>query len=272
MHDHESKWRKITEYYHEKGLVSLIIAGLRNLIPNNIQSKLPHRVRKKLLQNKLYSKETLHEYWRSRNTEDNNQLLYDDENSIDTYLANKDRSSILKDEITNLVDSDASIIELGCNVGRNLNYLYTQGYENLEAIEINQKALDVGRDNYPGLFEDTEFHQGSIEDNIKNFSNNEFDVIFTSAVLEHIHVESEWIFEEMARITKGYIITLEPEVGLGGPRGLSRNYGEIFTKFGFENIKTIEGEEAAQGSSEVDARINDKNRLRVFATVENNKD
>ena len=51
--------------------------------------------------------------------------------------------------------------------------------------------------------------QGTIEDRIKDMER--CDLVFTMAVLEHIHLDSEWVFSEMARIAKKYLITIEDE-------------------------------------------------------------
>ena len=50
-------------------------------------------------------------------------------------------------------------------------------------------------------------YEGSIEDRIKELM--EHDLVFTMAVLEHIHSDSEWVFSEMARKAKRFLITIE---------------------------------------------------------------
>ena len=48
------------------------------------------------------------------------------------------------------------IMELGSNIGRNLAYLYQAGFHNLFGIEINDKAVDRGKELYPFQLMDIE--------------------------------------------------------------------------------------------------------------------
>jgi len=56
------------------------------------------------------------------------------------------------------------------------------------------------------------------------------------AVLEHIHPDSEWIFEDMARITGLYLITIEAEKAEHW-RLYPRNYKNIFEKYGLKQVE-----------------------------------
>ena len=40
-------------------------------------------------------------------------------------------------------NKDDSILDLGCNSGRHLNYLYNHGYKNLNGVDIMKSALDT---------------------------------------------------------------------------------------------------------------------------------
>jgi hypothetical protein len=120
----------------------------------------------------------------------------------------------------------------------------------LNGIEINENAVEMMENFYSEMmgqiYDAPNIIISSIEDKIKEFSNNSFDVIFTFAVLMHIHTSSEWIFEEMKRIAKHYICIVED---------LSRDWIKIFCGK-FELIKII------KCSSHID--IKDKFRMFVF--------
>jgi hypothetical protein len=60
------------------------------------------------------------------------------------------------------------------------------------------------------------------------------------ATFQHIHPDSEWVFQEIARITKRYIVTIEDGKAVG-QRRVPRDYSKIFPRFGFDLIHTIEG-------------------------------
>ncbi len=63
------------------------------------------------------------------------------------------------------------------------------------------------------------------------------------AVLEHIHYKSNWIFNEMIRISK-YILTIEDELSISD-RHFPRNYKKIFsnnmTQIFYEDCSYIKG-------------------------------
>ena len=95
---------------------------------------------------------------------------------------------------------------------------------------------------FPKLNQDAELYNSPIEDKITEFEDGEFDVCFTMAVLEHIHPESEWIFQEMVRVTSDYIILIEDEESISW-RHEPRRYAELFTDIGCELIETIPRDE-----------------------------
>ncbi len=132
--------------------------------------------------------------------------------------------------------TDAKILELGSNVGRNLNHLFNNGYKNLLGIEINEGAIKLMTKEYPGLSKNVGIINNPIEDVIKQFDNEHFDLIFAMAVLEHIHPESRWVFGEMVRTSKN-ILAIEDEETIS-KRHFPRDYEIIFGgKFGMHEIE-----------------------------------
>jgi hypothetical protein len=73
---------------------------------------------------------------------------------------------------------------------------------------------------------------------ILNMKPNSIDVIYTMAVLEHIHEESNFIFQKMKEIATKAIVTTEDEVK-ASERHEPRNYSEIF------NCKKFQEKESA---------------------------
>jgi SAM-dependent methyltransferase len=124
------------------------------------------------------------------------------------------------------VDKNSNILEIGCNCGRNLNHLYNAAYKNLNGIEINSEALKNMKEFFPRL--KANCINGNIEDNILFYKDNEFDVIYTMAVIQHLHIDSNWIFEHVSRICKKYLILIELD---------TRDYEKIFGSLGFTLIE-----------------------------------
>jgi hypothetical protein len=66
------------------------------------------------------------------------------------------------------------------------------------------------------------------------------------AVIQHIHLDSNWIFEHIKRINKKWLIIIELD--------LYRNYESIFTNLGYEQIE-VRSCKLIQGLEKYKARI-----------------
>lgn len=164
----------------------------------------------------------IHDYWKSHS-------------SPDYYMDKIDRSEFLINYINKYIEQNGKILEIGCNVGRNLNYLYKNNFNNLTGIEISEEAIRSLK-TYPLLAKNTNIIHSPVEDIIKELPTKHFELVFTMAVLEHIHPESEWVFEDIARITGGYLITIEAEKAKNW-RIFPREYKEIFERFGLKQLE-----------------------------------
>jgi len=171
----------------------------------------------------------LHQYWRQP---------WDGSNLPQNYLFGKARSQFLVEILKRYAKPNAKILEIGCNVGRNLNYLFLAGFKNLEGIEISEKAVRFLKESYPEMSSHTKIYNLPVEKIIKEFRNDEFDIVFTMAVLEHIHTDSEWIFSEIVRITKDFLVTIEDERSISW-RHFPRNYEKVFNPLGMKQCEEI---------------------------------
>lgn len=172
----------------------------------------------------------LHSYW---------QNPTDEKNFPSQYLQNENtskRSRLIVDMVKKCgIPEDASIIELGCNVGRNLNALHESGFVNLHGIDISSQALDVGEKEFGLSGKNIRTRCCTIEEFLGNAKKKSYDVIFTLAVLEHLAIESEWVFPCMVNVSNGYIVTVEDEISSTW-RIHPRQYGEVFQELGCREI------------------------------------
>ena len=122
------------------------------------------------------------------------------------------RSETIINMLKPWITSEYSILEVGCNVGRNLNHLYMSGYENLAGIEINENAVQRLRRAYPQL-KSVNIDVGPAEEVLAHYRSSSFDVVFTMAVLEHIHPSSRTVFSQIARVARRYVLAIEPSKG-----------------------------------------------------------
>jgi len=95
---------------------------------------------------------------------------------------------------------DKKILEVGCNVGNQLNLLQSMGYKNLYGIEIQPHAIEKAKNNTNGI----NIIYGSGSD--IPFKDKYFDMVFTSGVLIHIAPENlSSVIKEIYRCSNKYI-------------------------------------------------------------------
>ncbi|MDQ0349018.1 class I SAM-dependent methyltransferase [Ancylobacter vacuolatus] len=175
----------------------------------------------------IMDRTALHEFWQTRAPEGN---------VPEDYLRPVERSRALLALISD-VPKTAKILEIGCNIGRNLAFLHDAGYRDVRGIEISRHAVGLLRENYPQL-KHSDIRIGAAEDVLPTFGDGEFDLVFTMAVLEHIHPQSQLVFDNMARITS-HILCIEPKRGHASSRQYPHDLKALFKARGFECTRQI---------------------------------
>ena len=159
----------------------------------------------------------------------------DHDNQASAYLSGMERSQYLASLIRAHTGPNASILEIGCNVGRNLDHLRETGFQRLAGIEINADAIRLMRQSYPALTSRLTIYGDAVESVLPGLPDSAYDTVFTMAVLEHIHTDSEWIFSEIVRICERRLITVEDETGQSW-RHFPRNYRYVFEGLGMKQV------------------------------------
>jgi SAM-dependent methyltransferase len=166
----------------------------------------------------------LHEFWRTPAPQGNNPH---------DYIGPVGRSEVLLELISDL-PKDARILEVGCNVGRNLAYLFDHGYQNVEGVEISSHAVELLRSTYPQLA-DRPVHLGAAEEVLPGLP-DEYDLVYTMAVLEHIHPDSAVVFDQIVRLGRS-VLSIEPP-GRLSHRQYPHDIPKIFEARGLELVST----------------------------------
>ncbi|WP_392426268.1 class I SAM-dependent methyltransferase [Barrientosiimonas humi] len=175
---------------------------------------------------RMEAQSTLHDFWRQ-------PLPHG--NTPQAYLGPVHRSRALHRLIKDL-DGDSKILEVGCNVGRNIAYLHDNGYPEVAGIEISPHAVKMLREKYPQL-EGREVHIGPAGDILPGFEDDSFDLIYTMAVIEHLHpVEAAPVFDAMVRVAPN-ILAIEPENRLSH-RQYPHDIVKEFTDRGMVHVST----------------------------------
>ena len=164
----------------------------------------------------------------------------DSSNPPELYLEKGLISEFLLEIIRRYATTNAKILEIGCNVGRNLNYLFQAGFKDLEGIEISENAVALLKQSYPEMALHTKIYKASVEEIIGGLEDSHYDIVFTTAVLYHIHYDREWIFHDMVRITKDFLITIEDEYAISDWRHFPRNYKKVFQALGMKQVEEID--------------------------------
>ena len=106
----------------------------------------------------------------------------------------------MNDRFLGSLDKEIKILEVGCNIGLQLEILGNMGFHNLHGIDLQERAIaqiyarDLGIKAMPGTAFDIPFRD------------DYFDLVFTSGVLIHINPDDlQAAMGEMYRCTKKYI-------------------------------------------------------------------
>ena len=195
--------------------------------------------------------EAIHEFWRQPNPEGNEP---------DQYLKPIGRSRVLA-ELIDWLPKDARILEVGCNVGRNLAFLHDHGWTNVAGVEISPHAVRLLRKSYPQLSQ-AEIHVGAAENLLPRMESDSFDLIFTMAVLEHLHPDSRSVFSDIARLSS-HVLAIEPDAHVSHrqyPYDIQAEFARVGLRFVTSRRMTDVGEDesdirnyvASQFTKEVD--------------------
>ncbi len=96
------------------------------------------------------------------------------------------------------------VLEVGCNVGMQLECLAAIGFADLHGVELQQDAAARARDRLP----DAAIHTGSALD--LPFENDRFGLVFTSGLLIHISPpDLDRVLDEIHRTTTMYVMGIE---------------------------------------------------------------
>jgi pseudaminic acid biosynthesis-associated methylase len=130
---------------------------------------------------------------------DRNPHTVEELNSIYQKRYGITRSMMNTSFIGNL-PKNTKILEVGCNIGVQLQSLQQMGFNHLTGIELQHYAVKIANkiNSNINILEGSAFELP--------FSNNSFGLIFTSGVLIHISPEDiNYVIDEMYRCSKRYI-------------------------------------------------------------------
>jgi len=171
----------------------------------------------------------VHEYWR-KPPPGNALHLYDER-----YPCNKEASLFLVKLVKQFCpDRTKSIIEIGCGIGRNLDFLRRNRYTRLAGVDINPDAIVYLRKRYWRLKRRGVFHAGDFENYVPVVNAMKFDLLFTMSTFNHTPYDSD---DAIRGIVKGIplLITIEMEQS-ETQRHFPRDFKAFFEGIGYKQI------------------------------------
>lgn len=201
------------------------------------------------IQRRLLGTRLEEKYWATRHLRKGDDWGNGKNDWIRSYWDSRNHShrSFLMERIFKF--SPSSILEIGCNCGPNL-YLLAKKFPNAEikGIDINPMAVQKGNEWFAQ--EDISNVKLSVgkADDLRQFQDKSFDVVFTDAVLIYIGPDKiKKLLGEMLRVTRKALIFLEWHCfnSKSNPLGVyvghwMRNYVTLLKEFVPENkIKVI---------------------------------
>jgi SAM-dependent methyltransferase len=148
------------------------------------------------------------------------------------YLDDGARRAFIAGVIATYAESNDSIIEIGCNAGSNLLALQRVGFNDLGGVDISSAAIRKASERVPGGV----FICGDLREAIKEIWTA--DVLFSMAVLMHIHPDDEAVFQLFHERTRKYLITCEWEKS-GNQYIEARDYGKVFAEH-FDQVEIMD--------------------------------
>ena len=149
------------------------------------------------------------------------------------YIDHDESVDLMFMDILPFLDREARILEIGCNAGRNINYLFSKGYKYFTGIEIGVMAEQVMQEHFPEAYTHTTYIIGNAYEELLKLPSAHYDLVFAHSVLVNIAPKWNGIFAEMARVSKAYILTMESE---GGITAFPRDFEKMFRKIGWRQI------------------------------------
>jgi SAM-dependent methyltransferase len=199
------------------------------------------------------SREECQAYWASRANGDNEPSSY--------ATKRTEIVDVLNDFWRPEIEPGKSVLEVGCNAGTNLNRLRELGFDDLTGIEINANALDELRRVFPELASEAKLINSPIESALGQLPDAAVDVVFSMAVLIHLHPTSVDVFADLARVAR-FVCVIELE-SASNSYVYPRRYRRVFERLGCTELRraTITRRGYPQVSPEYDGYV-----ARLFRT------
>ena len=110
------------------------------------------------------------------------------------------------------------ILDLGCNCGRFLNYLYERGYTNLHGVDVSRAAREYMEEVFPKLAKIVHFKCVTFQEYLSFQADLSMETVFShGATVELVH-PSFPLVKHICRICRSSVVLMIHETGHSYPR------------------------------------------------------
>jgi len=151
------------------------------------------------------------------------------------FVKMDDLSNKILETVILYSEKNDKILDICCNIGRVLNALATNGYNNLYGFDINSIAINNFNKEF-NLNDSINIKSDHAERYLTNQEDNKFDITYSlGASLELIPSHYDLIYH-ISRVTKKYHICLINENGHAYPRFWRYEFKKYFSSCNCENL------------------------------------
>ena len=143
---------------------------------------------------------------------------------------------LLVEKVSTLAcDKYIRITDLGCNIGRFLNELYSSGFSNLTGVDISPAARAEMKNVFPGLCEIVDFKCMTVQQYLTEAESQSVSILYSRGAMVEIVHPSFPLIKNICRIVKNHVVLMIDESGHAYPRFWEWE----FNRYGFylESVK-----------------------------------
>ncbi len=130
-------------------------------------------------------------------------------------------------DVLRSLSSDSPIMDLGCGTGRTMNYLFEHGYKNLTGIDISNTAFQFMSKHFPECYKNSKTYLGDLPDTLGKFPDKSFDLVYARGLLNSVPPEDNNILNEMARLSRKFILIQGTNDWELFPRDIEKMMGKL---------------------------------------------
>ncbi len=170
----------------------------------------------------------------------------DSGHGYEKFLKMDDKAAFLMDEVVLFTPNpQANILDLGCNIGRCLNYLSSKGYKNLHGVDVSKPAIDMIPDVFPKMFSVASIELESFESYLSKKDDLFFNTTFTLGATVELVPSSFPLIREITRVTSEYVCFMISPSGHWYPRfweyEFQKNSFILVKKYLYSYDKSVRG-------------------------------